>query len=841
MGRIITFYSYKGGTGRSMVLANVAWILASNGKRVLVTDWDLEAPGLHRYFAPFLRDPDSSHSEGIIDFVVDYALEAMTPEAPDEEVSEGWYERQTNLLRYAVSLSHSFEGGGTLDFVPAGRQGPTYAGRVNSFNWQNFYDRLAGGAFLEAVKNRLREKYDYVLIDSRTGVSDAAGICTVQLPDELVVCFTLNNQSISGAGAVASSVRRQRGDLRIWPVPMRIEEAETPKLELRMSYASQQFGEFLEPMSPGRRRQYWLDVRVPYKAFYAYEEILATIRDAPGDPLSLLAATERFTAYLTANEVTRLQPLEEGKRKALLAQYEADPRGTRSYDLFLAHALADREWAEMLATRLEREERSGRRLRIFFAPWDEQDGRSAADRYVSEVRRSGAIGFVISGDSVGTVWSELQRMLADTSFSSDRAQTLIPLYLRPASFPDKLQASLFVDFRKPEEFGDGVRRVVALLDDERSGGPQPPSTRPTTQVDAPPRRVRLNLPSPNRNFVDREEALSALRASFMDQRGYEAQVVCGLGGVGKTQLAIAYAYRYLEAYEVVWWIRAEDQASLAADYAALADALQLPERHETQQPALIAAVRAWLSTADNWLLVFDNATRFEDVAAYLPTHGSGDILITSRNPVWRRTGTVFTLDTFPLDVATDFLLARTGQSDRAAARAVAEELGGLPLALEQASAYVEATSRSLADYHGLLQSRQVQLLSSGEAADPSYPTSVASTIEMAFAEVRRAAPAAMAVLALAAFLAPGSIPVAVIRDAARLVPDLDPGANLRDDLQLDEAIAALRRYSLVVVRADELSVHRLVQVFARETLTNEDRRVHASAALESVRRAFPCQ
>src|SRR2546422_1146211 len=80
-GRIVTFYSYKGGTGRSMALANIGWILASNGKRVLVIDWDLEAPGLHRYFHPFLRDKELALTEGVIDFVVDFSAAALTPQA----------------------------------------------------------------------------------------------------------------------------------------------------------------------------------------------------------------------------------------------------------------------------------------------------------------------------------------------------------------------------------------------------------------------------------------------------------------------------------------------------------------------------------------------------------------------------------------------------------------------------------------------------------------------------------------------------------------------------------------------------------------------------------------
>src|SRR5688572_15150308 len=201
-GKIITFYSYKGGTGRSMALANVAWILASRGKRVLTLDWDLEAPGLHHYFHPFLSDEYLISCEGLIDFVHRFFDAAATPDGHQDD----WYKPYANILRYAASLQYEhFEKSGTLDFISAGRLGSSYSTRVNSFNWSAFYDKLGGGKLLEEAKERMRLEYDYVLIDSRTGVSDTSGICTVQLPEILVVCFTLNNQSIEGAAAVSAS------------------------------------------------------------------------------------------------------------------------------------------------------------------------------------------------------------------------------------------------------------------------------------------------------------------------------------------------------------------------------------------------------------------------------------------------------------------------------------------------------------------------------------------------------------------------------------------------------------------------------------------------------------
>src|SRR5688572_7237328 len=133
-GRIITFYSYKGGTGRTMALANVAWILASNGHRVLVLDWDLESPGLHRYFRPFLPvDPDLRTSDGIIDLIRRYG-DAVTREATYPS-GDDWFTRLAQIQEVAQSLKWTFPGQGTIDFVPPGRQSKSYSEVVSTFDW----------------------------------------------------------------------------------------------------------------------------------------------------------------------------------------------------------------------------------------------------------------------------------------------------------------------------------------------------------------------------------------------------------------------------------------------------------------------------------------------------------------------------------------------------------------------------------------------------------------------------------------------------------------------------------------------------------------------------------
>src|SRR5262249_41226119 len=148
---------------------------------------------------------------------------------------------------YVVALDWSFRDDGTIDFIPAGVQDANYAQRVNTFNWDNFYERLGGGKLLEAERSALRTEYDYILIDSRTGVSDTSSICTVHMPDSLVILFTLNRQSIIGAAAIAASIQAQRPeeDFKIFPVPTRVERTEADKVAAARAFGRHAFAPYL--------------------------------------------------------------------------------------------------------------------------------------------------------------------------------------------------------------------------------------------------------------------------------------------------------------------------------------------------------------------------------------------------------------------------------------------------------------------------------------------------------------------------------------------------------------------------------------------------------------------
>src|SRR4051794_6925585 len=349
VGEVITFFSYKGGTGRTMALANVAWILASQGKRVLVVDWDLEAPGLQRFFHPFIEAELLDGTDGVVDILMDYARAATQQTVRPEN----WHLPYARVMPHAVSLDWAFPGDGTLDIIPAGRPGRGYSNALAGFQWDNFYHRLGGGQLFAAMPDDMRRNYDYTLIDSRTGLRDIAGICTVRFPDTVVDCFTLSTLSVEGAAAVARSIDEQQDrDIRILPVPMRVEDGEQSKLENGRALARSAFVGFPRGLAKEDQQRYWGDVEIPYKPYYAYEETLATFGDEPRLANSLLSAYERLTSALTRGEVREFPSLPEGLRQRYAQAYERR-RLVTTPDVFLSYTPEDRVWADWIGQVLE--------------------------------------------------------------------------------------------------------------------------------------------------------------------------------------------------------------------------------------------------------------------------------------------------------------------------------------------------------------------------------------------------------------------------------------------------------------------------------------------------------
>src|SRR5262245_42502168 len=322
-GEIITFYSYKGGTGRSMALANVACLLArkqAGGKGVLMVDWDLEAPGLHRFFHDRLTrhlghygNVESALDKqlGLIDLfyelneaIIDF--ETGLEEPTDEMESE--LRQAVRLEDYIVETDIP-----SLSLMKAGRFDGEYPKRINAFSWEELYTNAAW--LFPLFADWLTARYRYVLIDSRTGVTDTSGICTMLMPEKLVAVFTPNRQSLLGVLQLlerATRYRRRSADLRplmIYPLPSRIDPEEEVRRKLWRAGDSETDIPGYQPRFEGlferiyglphcSLNDYFNEVGIQYSSPYSYGEQVATLVESTEDRFSLNRSYEVFTQRL---------------------------------------------------------------------------------------------------------------------------------------------------------------------------------------------------------------------------------------------------------------------------------------------------------------------------------------------------------------------------------------------------------------------------------------------------------------------------------------------------------------------------------------------------------------
>ncbi len=395
---------------------------------------------------------------------------------------------------------------------------------------------------------------------------------------------------------------------------------------------------------------------------------------------------------------------------------------------------------------------------------------------------------------------------------------------------------------RPAEFSDrqgliqglstGVQAELAKLD-------WPPAGRAAGSRAAGP-VLRL---APRPTFLaGREELLAALDARLAggEDEGPRVVALHGLGGAGKTSVALEYAHRQLGEVGVAWQFGAEDPAVLAAGFGELAAQLGAADRGDP-----VASVHGVLAAFPApWLLVFDNAPDRASVARFLPPAGHGRVLVTSRNQIWPP-GQALQVPVLDREIAGEFLVNRTGDPDGQAAAELAGELGGLPLALEQAAAYVQASTDSLAGYLASFRQRRLEMLGRGEPI--GYSETVATTWRLAFEDLQLAVPGAAGLLRLMACCAPEAVPLRLLLQPrpgleGKLGPEVAPILMplLEDRLAAGDAVAALRRYSLVTPAGDGLvSVHRLVQAVTIDQMPGDLAGRWRQAAATLIEAAIP--
>jgi tetratricopeptide (TPR) repeat protein len=326
----------------------------------------------------------------------------------------------------------------------------------------------------------------------------------------------------------------------------------------------------------------------------------------------------------------------------------------------------------------------------------------------------------------------------------------------------------------------------------------------------------LRLPARSVRFLGREQEMAELNRVLASQNA--AAGCCGVAiwgqvGVGKTAMALEFAISQKDSYQVIWYIRAKTRTEAIDDLECLANRLGiiLPSDREGALPLLWDQCRA----NARWLLIFDDAPRPQDLAGLWPTKPGVDVVVTSLNPDWGQMAYPFELSVLSRSSTLSLLAQRTGQLEDDGNDELAAELDGLPLACEQAAAYIRQTGMRPQEYVRLFRRRRAQLLERGAPDD--HVGTIATTWRLAQAELVVEAPAAVALILLCAHLSGEDIPLALLRRCPELLPE-EIRLPISDDLEVEDVISEARRYSLLGREGDHLRMHRLVQAVVLSSL-----------------------
>ncbi len=358
-------------------------------------------------------------------------------------------------------------------------------------------------------------------------------------------------------------------------------------------------------------------------------------------------------------------------------------------------------------------------------------------------------------------------------------------------------------------------------------------------------------------FTGREDVLTHLHDVLHDVlnrkasgRGLTPLALCGLGGIGKTQCVLEYAYRYAHEYQAIFWIKADTRENLLADFLTLAGLLHLPEQSAEDRAVTVAAVQRWFQSQERWLLILDNVEELTLVREFLPSGLQGHVLFTTRMQALGGLAYGVPVEEMDQETGALFLLRRAGlcppdtsrfDTTTASARlaqALVQELGGLPLALDQAGAYIEETASDLQAYLDGYHSSRQALLERRGGMTTDHPECVATTWTLAFTRIENSDPLAASLLHLCAFLDPDAIPEELLFAGLH---HLTSSSGEIDLLRFNEAVGALLRFSLARRNGETrtLTLHRLVQAMIQDMMNPPQHTQYATPVIQALLSLFP--
>jgi hypothetical protein len=500
--------------------------------------------------------------------------------------------------------------------------------------------------------------------------------------------------------------------------------------------------------------------------------------------------------------------------------------------IVISYAGKDLVWAEWARWHLEA---AGYRTELDSV--DRAPGTNFVEAMNKALRRENPLLVLLSADYLGSdrfATDEWTARFAQRRWHPDAK--LIPLRVEDVDLSDGIWAPIvvadvfdLVPDQATDVLLDAVRRAVVPGSSEApSVVPPPYPGRAEVSAGAADRRqveplpAVWNLARRNTAFTGREGMLDRLHDTLSKGSRVAVQALHGMGGVGKTQLALEYAHRFAAEYDIVWWIPSEQPELIGDHLAALAqdDQLRLVPAG-TATPQAVKVLRDHLRRVGRWLLIFDNAEDSEDLTPWLPD-GPGHLMITSRNPNWIGIGQPMDVDVFARTESIALLRTHLSHLAEVDADRLAQALGDLPLAVGQAVGLLAETGMPVQDYLDDLAAHTAELMSEGRPP-AGYPVSLAATVTLTADQLRDTAPASGQLLYLCARLGPEPIPTDLITARPDLLPE--PLSTIaRRPPAFRRAVAQLGRHGLIRLTENGLVLHRLVQAVLRDT--DPDRATH---------------